>query len=561
MSGIPRPLERPTRTRRFTRPAMATLGLAIPFALVFTFAFAGAPSAVATTADHEETLERFNKYIRDKNDDARATVVRSVDKVDSAAGVEAVESVLDDESWKVRAAALEVLSGYKSAEAVAAMHALATSGKPESRAIVIQALGRIGAPSSAETLLPLGADRAWQVRRAAAEAYGGYVKSNKEADAPAFVGALMAMLEDKEPVVRTIVAASLGRIGDPIATSALVGLLTDESWQVRASAVQALAKLRQKDSIAPLIELMQEEGRLQDDAARALKSITTMDYGVDPDGWKEWWARTKDRFEVPELPKPGRSSRRPATAKSNEAPQREREEARYKASMRYYGIPTPSQRILFVLDVSRSMRDEVDIVKPERLVDLEMTSGRKIDIAKAELKRAIESFEGRTAINILLYHTDVERWNKKLVELSDSKRRQAISFIEKQEPRGKVGPVKTRPGRRAAASTNDEGRTNIYGALAAAFKVSGIGTYDKHYDTAVDTIFLLSDGRPTTGELTNTQEILAEIQRLNSLRRVVIHTINFGKDPVGAGLLQGLANQNGGTFVDLVGSRESGLLK
>lgn len=555
MSGTPHPLDRPHGHRRLSSVMIAFVMTAWMGASVLATAGMTAP------ADHAETLERFNKYIRDKNDDARATVVRSIHEVDTAAGVESVASVLDDESWKVRAAALEVLSGYKSAEAVTAMHALAESGRPDERAIVIQALGRVGAPSSAERLLLLADDRAWQVRRAAAEAYGAYAKSNKEADTAALVGALLGMIADKEPVVRTIAAASLGRIGDGTATSALVGLLGDESWQVRASAVQALSKLRQKEAIEPLIALMQEEGRLQDDAARALKSITSLDFGVDPDGWKSWWARTKDRFEVPELPKPGRT-RRPATAKSpNDPAQRDRAEARYKASKRYYGIPTPSQRILFILDVSRSMRDEVDILKPERLVDLEMTSGRKIDIAKAELKRAINSFEGRTAINILVYHTEVDRWSKKLVELTDSKRRQAIAFIDKQEPRGRVGPVKSRPGRRAAAPNTDEGRTNIYGALAAAFKVSGIGTYDKHYDTAVDTIFLLSDGSPTAGELTNPQEILEEIRRLNSLRRVVIHTINFGKDPAGSGLLQGLANQNGGVFVDLVGSREGALQK
>ena len=65
-----------------------------------------------------------------------------------------------------------------------------------------------------------------------------------------------------------------------------------------------------------------------------------------------------------------------------------------------------------------------------------------------------------------------------------------------------------------------------------------------------DTVFFLSDGRPTIGDYVDPDDILREIKSLNDLRRVVIHTIAIGefqKD-----FMERLAAQNGpGVFVDL----------
>jgi len=496
--------------------------------------------AVAGAQD-PDPIERFLEHIRDRNPEARVTVVETLRRVDSPEAVEALERSLTDDHWKVRAAVLEVLSGYRSPETVAAIEELATGrGRPEARAIPILALGEIGLESSFPVLVELAADRDWEVRRAAADTLGSYGERAAET--------LRELLADEEPVVRTAAADSIGEIGDRISVLALIASLEDSQWQVQAAAVGALGKLRDKRSIGPLIELMQEEGRLQDDTSRALEAITTMSFGVDPEAWKSWWARSAETFEVPEKPRrePPRTARGIA--------EREREGARYANRTRYYGIPTPSQRILFLLDVSYSMGADVVITAPERRAHNDRTSGVKMEIAKEELIRTIEGFEGRLIFNIIVYHTEPEAWQKKLVEATPSMRRKAVAFIRRQEPRGRSRDS-SRSSRRRTSGSVEEGRTNLYDALARAFKVSGVGTVDPHYETSVDTIFLLSDGKPTTGRLVKSDEIVEEIARLNRLRRVVIHTINFGKDPDGADLLERLARSSGGTFVDLVGAR------
>ncbi len=509
--------------------------------LVATLVFTAAAMASANDA-----LDKFSKYIKDKNPDARATVVRSISEVDSAEAVDALEPVLGDRSWKVRAAVLEVLGGYQSPEAVEAIQKIASgSAKGDRRAIAVMALGKIGDPTSLTTLTGLVEDRDWGVRRATAEALGSY-------PGEASAAALVTLSTDSEVPVRTMAADSLGRIEAKEAVEALIAVLADEQWQVQSAAAQALGILRDARAIGPLIELAAQDGRIKDDATKALTAITNMKFGLDADSWSRWWARSEEGYKVPPSAKEkARKSRRSLGAPAKSANEPPRPKAEYKTRTRYYGIPTPSERILFLLDVSRSMKDEVEIASPERLANRELSSGVKMEIAKSELVQTINNYEGRIRLNIIAYHTEVDFWKKKLTEMTEGNKRSAIGYIQKQKPRG----VRQNNNRRSArgGTSMEEGRTNTYDALKAALRVSGTGTYDKHYDTAVDTIFLLSDGMPTAGELTKPTDILEEMQRLNKLRRVVIHTINFGKDPAGGRFLEALALQNGGKYVDLVG--------
>ena len=64
-------------------------------------------------------------------------------------------------------------------------------------------------------------------------------------------------------------------------------------------------------------------------------------------------------------------------------------------------------------------------------------------------------------------------------------------------------------------------------------------------DPNVDTVYLLSDGEPSAGEVINAEDIADEILRWNRLRQIVIHTIGFGID---SQLLQRLADESGGIY-------------
>jgi hypothetical protein len=65
----------------------------------------------------------------------------------------------------------------------------------------------------------------------------------------------------------------------------------------------------------------------------------------------------------------------------------------------------------------------------------------------------------------------------------------------------------------------------------------------------VDTVFFLSDGRPTHGKYIDTKDILDRIVEANRLRKVVLHTIAIGD--FSKAFMEQLAGRNWGTFVDL----------
>ena len=74
--------------------------------------------------------------------------------------------------------------------------------------------------------------------------------------------------------------------------------------------------------------------------------------------------------------------------------------------------------------------------------------------------------------------------------------------------------------------------------------------YGSKPTTNVDEVFVLSDGRPSGGVLTDPKEILRVIKAINKIRKIRIHCVFAGEgDDVGASFMRQLAEENGGVFV------------
>jgi Mg-chelatase subunit ChlD len=196
----------------------------------------------------------------------------------------------------------------------------------------------------------------------------------------------------------------------------------------------------------------------------------------------------------------------------------------------YHGISTTSSRIVFILDISDSMND------PARTQYLD-ASGRsqrgtskrsKFEVAREEMKRAIRALDGKDHFNIVVYNHIVRKWQDRMVAALPSNKALAIAFLNSLEANG---------------------GTNIFDALETAFTLGGFGVQDRYYRSEVDTFFLLSDGAPSAGRITDTDEILEEVGRVNRLRKIQIHAIAIGlladKD-----FLKKLARQNDGQFIE-----------
>lgn len=486
----------------------------------------------------EEQIAEFKKFYRPtRTTHEKVEAIWVLDGLDRESAADLLLEACGDEQFPVREAALQVLSGFRSEPVRTLLRAEARSEggtKNGRRSGAIQTLGLLRDVESVPTLIANLEHKDFEVRRASIVALG-------RIGAEAAIDPLILQLRSEEQALRTAALDALGAIRNPPRTlAAMLPLLEADVWQVRAAAIQALGNLRVKEAVQPLIDaLRREEGRLRDDAAQALLRTTAFEWGDDVEAWQRWWDGIRDRFEVPS---DAELAKRLEAIAANEARYRTKEAD-------FVGVPTKSRRIVFVIDTSGSMEDLIGDIKNFKLKDRGYRSYMKMDIVKDELCRTIEGLEPNVRFNIVTFATEVKLWKKGLVAANVVNKGGALKHVQGLKPIGGASQgFNARAGLSGAAGLSG-GKTNTYAALMAALEAGGRGLYDKHYDSQVDTVFFLSDGVPSTGEYVEKDEILAEVRRVNSLRKLVIHTIAIGD--MEHAMMEQLAQQNGGVFVDL----------
>ena len=488
----------------------------------------------AGRAPDDEIVAEFRRYFRKYEDAAtRVEAILALEGTESTDVVGALVPILKDEERRVVDAAVRVLAGFRSRPPVDVLLVELAESKDESiRAGLLRVVAAARYSGAREAVATCVADPSWEVRRRALQA----LAAEGAADAAPL---LVPGCDDPEPAVRCAALEGLADLRSELVLPHALAALAHESWQVRASAVHALGKVRHVDSIGPLIERMAvEEGRLVEDIGVALADITGRDFGTRLEGWRQFWASYAGRFQIPTDEELKRLREKQKERKESYSP---------PGAVTFHGVQTPSRSILFVIDVSGSMEQEV--------ADKELYAGggypsfQRIDIVKTELVRTIEGLEPYVRFNILAFATDVERWKKGLVPANVLNKSSATTWTKRLESIGGASKEDLASVGLVGSANLEAGKTNSYGALSEALQLAGRGTRDKSYEIDVDTIFFLSDGRPSHGEFVDPEDILREVRTGNELRKVVIHTIAIGefeKD-----FMRRLAEQNGGTFVDL----------
>ena len=358
---------------------------------------------------------------------------------------------------------------------------------PNVKAQIARALGAMG---DAEAVMPLIAVLNEPNLLVRVEAVGalGQLK-----DARAHVP-LVTLVRDADPRLREAAARALGVLGRAESLPYLVPLLKDQVPLVVEGTALGLSLLGSPQAIAPLIERLakavNEDLRVADALASALERITGRAFGCEVEQWRTWWAQAKDLpWEKVPGPPPGGTVSGP----------------------RYYGFPVRSSKVVFVLDVSRSMG----------------WNGR-LEIARDELLDVLEHLPRTTRFNLVTFSDRAFTWEGGLVPATLANIHRASAYVRRQEP-----------GNGTAA----------YEALQAAFA-----------DPEADTIFFLSDGQPSGGTVIDPELILAEVRGWNRFRRMKIHAIALlrGEPPAAfAGLenavraeafMKRLAEENDGRF-------------
>lgn len=502
------------------------------FALAFLL-FLALPFAVA--AGDDEILGEFQRYFRKfKDTPTRVEAILALEGVESAGVVDVLLPVLVDEENDVVRAAIRVLAAFETAEPVAEIFArLAVDKREEVRSGLLCAIAEGGYQGPPDALLTCLADRSWEVRRRALEALA-------TRGAEDHVESMVPLCADPEPAVRSAALDGLARLKSQRVIDAAIAALADETWQVRASAAGALKAVRHKRSIEPLIARMEsEQGRLVIDYGAALEAITGKRFDQRVELWRRFWNEYGAAFEIPTDAELAKMLAARAEANAQYAPR--------PGAVTYHGVDTPSRSIVFIIDVSGSMEDLV--VEKERFQDGGYASFARIEIVKTELARTVEGIEPYVNFNILAFATEVKSWKPRLVAANVLNKKSALDWIARLEAIGGTSKEELSRVGLVGSANLEAGKTNTYGALMQGLGVAGRGSPDEGYQVEVDTIFFLSDGRPTVGDLVDPDDILREVTRANELRKVVIHTIalgDFHKE-----FMRRLAVQNGGVFVDL----------
>ncbi|MFO1076335.1 MAG: VWA domain-containing protein [Planctomycetota bacterium] len=297
---------------------------------------------------------------------------------------------------------------------------------------------------------------------------------------------LLVLANARTPEVRTVGLSLLRGIGCGDAVEIAQKALAAKEWELRSAAIRYLTQFRDAASVPLLIARFgKEDGRLEAELANALFVHTGTRCFKKPE-WEGWWNEHKTGFALPheETVRSGMSGVSGYTAA-------------------YHGIPLVSKRVAFLIDTSGSMNAPMG-------TDKKFT---RLDAAKEELSKVLDKLPPDFELNLIAYNTPVAALWKEL-HAADAA---ACDEIRKR-----------------LKSLRPAGGTNIYGALEEAFR-----------DPAVDTIYLLTDGEPSVGEVVAPEDIAEEVVRWNHLRQITVHCIGLGID---SELLKRLADDSGGVY-------------
>jgi len=202
----------------------------------------------------------------------------------------------------------------------------------------------------------------------------------------------------------------------------------------------------------------------------------------------------------------------------------------------YYGVPIEGGGVAFLLDVSGSMaertppltlRGPASAVKGDEawrsrsadgtlrhaVVPLATPQVSKMDAARRELLHALSSLRDGTNFTIITFGTRAAEWPGGIQTM----RRASIGLAREFVVRMSAG-----------------GGTAMAEALRLGFQAPNVRT-----------LFVVSDGRPTTGDVL---ALVRQLQASRQGRRMVINTIGIGQDQDSALLCQ-LARENEGVYV------------
>ncbi len=413
------------------------------------------------------------------------------------------ESGLGHERAEIRAASVRILGATHPSELAPKLGKLSLDQAPEVREAVALALRKLEAKQAFALADRLSRDADVRVRVAALTALGALEGDKAEK--------LLAVSAEKDVAWQARVEAVQG-LSERSAKrhlDVLLRILKDAKADrhIRLAALDGVAPLEENAVVDALVAIASDgPDRLEVEIKKTLVALTGQEIATAAE-WRSWWREKKASFQFPT-----ESARPAAPALATRA--------------RFFDLPVESLRPCFVLDISGSMSEPMPVASGTTSSVAAQVFQTKIAIARAELKRCLEALPKEAVFGVILFAD-------RTVPIQDK-------------------PVPARPDTIAAALAQVEayapsGSTNLYGAFANVLHGSAPRDPGAAENVAFDAVYLLTDGLPTSGAITDPDELRARVRDWNRFARVRIHTIGIGDE--NRDLLVGLAKDSGGRCV------------
>jgi len=440
-----------------------------------------------------------------------------------------VMKIADDASWMVvlRAAAgdRDALFGDRPpAELTTGDGSEAPVGAAR-RVAAIRLLGARKLPAFRSTIDAALNDPDPPVRLAAAEV----IEAQKRTDVLPRVGAALA--KERHPVVSQalvrLLAASLRNAGETIdaaardaAVAAALRQFGRVGWRTDMDLLDLVEQWPHRDAVPVLIDALELSLKspdalvtavnkrasplLRQRAAALLRSMTGAILAADdPAAWRKFWEKEGEHIVVPAaLPKP-----RPDGTRAG-----------------FFGLPVTGGSVAFVIDTSGSMDESP--TEPDTNSTRRGRADSRLRAAKEQLLAAVQVMPDEARFVVVTFADTARVWTAKPLQAGGATTKTLTELLSRMHANG---------------------ATNLFAGLTSA-----LATEDQRFGQpiagGVDEIFVLTDGEPTAGDVRDPAKLLELVREANKYAKVRINTVFTGRGR-GAELLQRLAEENGGVFV------------
>jgi len=307
--------------------------------------------------------------------------------------------------------------------------------------------------------------------------------------------------------------------------------LMHRNWQVKVATCDAFRGIGSPKAVDALIGRIDSEGgRVHDSIKTAIKDLTGMDQDWNREQWRKWWNKVKDLDELRERMK--EELRKKKDRPEQRGPTDKRRYAKKKEPT-YYGIKVYARAVGYVLDVSKSMEQGFRVSKAwEERLGRKYSATTRMGVCKQELAQAIKDLDPRTRLNVVFFNHRVRKWKPAPV------------------PSGAMGDSAIG----AIKAVNPDGQTNYYDALRSILGMENAGSdWRSTFADTPDTLFFLTDGRATDGEITYSDELLGWFSEQNRFARLRVHVIAMGTTSVDTKFLRSFSEDNDGIYLHLTG--------